>query len=227
MDCDDYREALSARLDGEDSPVPAERLDAHLAGCAGCRSWHQRAVELNRTLRVRAVTPIPDATGAVLAAAPPRRDRRRIALAGIGACQLLLGISQAAGLGGAHLAASAGHLFNESTAWNLAMGLGLAWTAWRTSAAAGMLPVLSAFLLVLTGFSVHDLLLGTVTAGRLATHGLLLAGLVALVAVRRGEHRPGPARAVPGPVGSAAPASGAEPVARPGDLGPTAYRRTA
>ncbi|WP_344134029.1 zf-HC2 domain-containing protein [Saccharopolyspora halophila] len=229
MDCEDYREALSARLDGEASPVAEERLEAHLAECAGCRSWQQRAIALNRTLRVRPAQPTPDLTAAVLRAAPARTGRgwRRIALAVVGGCQLVLGFAQLAGVGQDNLVAMAGHLFNESTAWNLAIGLGLLWTAWRPGAAAGTVPVLSAFVLVLTGFCVHDLVLGTATAGRVATHGLLVAGLIALVLVQRDQRPPrrtgsGTPEEPADPAGTASPS----PQVRPGDLGPTAYRRT-
>ena len=38
-------------------PAPADRTDAHLAGCPSCRAWQERAVALSRTLRVREVTP--------------------------------------------------------------------------------------------------------------------------------------------------------------------------
>ncbi|HOW96081.1 MAG TPA: zf-HC2 domain-containing protein, partial [Mycolicibacterium fallax] len=43
MNCDVAREALSARIDGEREPVPAARVDEHLAGCADCTDWHIRA----------------------------------------------------------------------------------------------------------------------------------------------------------------------------------------
>ena len=36
--CDDVLAAVMARLDGETPALPADRIDAHLAGCAGCRA---------------------------------------------------------------------------------------------------------------------------------------------------------------------------------------------
>src|SRR5437762_1654163 len=53
LSCDQARLALSARLDGEPLGVPADRLDAHLATCAGCADWLARAEQLTR-----AYTPI-------------------------------------------------------------------------------------------------------------------------------------------------------------------------
>ena len=43
MECDRAREAISARIDGEDPGVPGGALEAHLAGCDACRNWQQRA----------------------------------------------------------------------------------------------------------------------------------------------------------------------------------------
>ncbi|MFH9420626.1 zf-HC2 domain-containing protein [Streptomyces sp. NPDC017529] len=50
MQCSRVRTALSARLDGERLPpgVTDTRLDAHLAGCADCRRWSERAARLRR-----------------------------------------------------------------------------------------------------------------------------------------------------------------------------------
>ncbi|MDG6102137.1 zf-HC2 domain-containing protein [Dactylosporangium aurantiacum] len=47
-----YREALSARMDGEDEPVAPALVDAHLAQCAACRQWQERAVAATRMVRL-------------------------------------------------------------------------------------------------------------------------------------------------------------------------------
>jgi predicted anti-sigma-YlaC factor YlaD len=205
VECTIYREAISARLDGETPPLPEQELESHLAQCVACRAWQRDAAELTRALRVRSVESIPDLTRSVLqAAAPLRRARQwpRVLLGCIGLAQIALGAAQAAGMGqhdpdmGGSMT---GHLFNESTSWNLALGLGFLWAAWRMNASSGLLPVLSGFLAVLTGFSINDLAHGAVSVNRLATHGLLVLGLIALVIVRRDhtrQHpRPGKAQA--------------------------------
>ncbi|MFC5883466.1 zf-HC2 domain-containing protein [Kitasatospora sp. CM 4170] len=46
MRCADFRTALSARLDGEPTGVPDRRLDKHVARCATCREWLERAERL-------------------------------------------------------------------------------------------------------------------------------------------------------------------------------------
>ena len=39
MDCAQYREVLSARLDGEETAAEREAIDAHLTVCAACRRF--------------------------------------------------------------------------------------------------------------------------------------------------------------------------------------------
>ncbi|WP_344338625.1 zf-HC2 domain-containing protein [Kitasatospora putterlickiae] len=46
MRCAQLRTALSARLDGEPAGVPDRRLDGHVARCAACREWLERARRL-------------------------------------------------------------------------------------------------------------------------------------------------------------------------------------
>ena len=223
-----------------------DQVDRHLAECAACRSWQYRASELSRALRVRPVEPTPDLVSSVVEAATPLRDRfvrrwPRVLLACVAVGQMVLGAAQVLGMdhsahGGSQSGTPTGHLFSESTAWNLALGLGLLWCAWRVRASSGLLPVLSAFLVVLTGLSIHDVIEGAVPASRLATHGLLVAGLVLLLVVRRDQQRwapePGHAQASDddenAPGGPEHPAGDQAGPPRQGSrrhLGPTGYRR--
>ena len=201
VECDTCREALSARLDGEPEGVPAEQVDTHLETCAFCQTWHAEASALTRTLRVRAATPVPDLTAAILDAAPPiarstpRGRLPRVLLGGVAIAQLTLGMAQVVGswipsMHGHTMGDIGGHLFNESTAWNLAVGLGLLWTALRPDATSGMLPVVAAFLAVLIPYSASDLLSGTVTASRVLSHLILVIGLALLVLVHFGNRGP-------------------------------------
>ncbi|MEO6084565.1 MAG: zf-HC2 domain-containing protein [Umezawaea sp.] len=194
VDCDTCREALSARADGEPEPVPAEETDAHLATCAECRGWRESAAALTRALRLRPAVDVPDLTEAILAAAPPvapstRGWTARAALAGVAVAQLTLGLAQVFGVDTGHAghAGGATHLFNESTAWNLALGLGMLWTALRPGATTGVLPVMAAFVAVLVPFSAQDLLSGAASMSRITSHALLVLGLVLLLVVHRGR----------------------------------------
>ncbi|MER7668412.1 zf-HC2 domain-containing protein [Kitasatospora sp. NPDC096128] len=61
MRCAQFRTALSARLDGEPSGLPGTRLDKHVARCAGCRDWLDRAERLRAQVRAEAADgPAPE-----------------------------------------------------------------------------------------------------------------------------------------------------------------------
>ena len=74
MQCDRFREAISARIDGEDPGLPDAAIEAHLAGCAACRAWQQRAHAVTRRARLGGSFLDHDLTPLVLAAAPARPD---------------------------------------------------------------------------------------------------------------------------------------------------------
>jgi predicted anti-sigma-YlaC factor YlaD len=191
MDCATCRESLSARIDGEAEPVLAALVDEHVRACASCRTWRDRVADLSRSLRVRAAVSVPDLSRAILGNAPScTRDWwPRGALVGVAVAQLGLAVAQLFGVvpTAAHLhhdaVSVANHLFNEGTAWNLALGVGLLWAAFHPRTASGQIPVLGGFLLVLLACSTHDLVVGTVPVTRVAGHGLLVAGLILLVLV--------------------------------------------
>ncbi|WP_332553116.1 zf-HC2 domain-containing protein [Actinosynnema pretiosum] len=187
--CETCREALSARMDGEVEHVAAAEVDAHLAGCAECARWQARAQALTRALRVRPAEASPDLVGSVLADAPPRRVAvwQRTGLAGVALVQLWLGLAQLLG-GGADGHAGSGHLFTESAAWNLALGVGLLVAALREARVGALLPALGGFVAVLAAFSAYDLATGVATLERVATHLPAVAGLVLLHLVDR-AHR--------------------------------------
>lgn len=209
MTCAIWREALSARLDGEEfavewadaasqtartralHPAPSSaEVDAHLDSCEACRDWYEDAAFITRLARVDAGSPtlsgIPDS---VLEATPrPTRARLanllRVVLALLGAGQILLAIAQLTGPMGSDDAALM-HMTHEFTAWNAAIGASFLFIAWRRTRPAALLPLLTAFVGVLTVLSVDDIMHGEVSAGRLGTHALLIAGYVVVVAMSR------------------------------------------
>lgn len=211
-DCDEWREVLSASLDGEATADERLALGAHVAGCAGCRAWRDRVEGADRLLRSVVPLPSPGVDERVLAARPgPARARLgvglRWALGLLGAVQFLLGIAQVDTLVAAgHLhpdEATGGHLWHESAAWNVAVGAGFGWIALRRTRAGSLIPTLTAFVVMLSLLSVNDALLGDVNLDRLLSHGFLLAGYVVVLALsrpafdfgdpgpRRGGGRPG------------------------------------
>jgi predicted anti-sigma-YlaC factor YlaD len=205
MACERWREMLSAQLDGEDDPADRPLVERHVADCAGCRSWLDRAAAVNRLARTGVAAPPTDLTGAVLAALPaPRRSvRRRLAvalyaaLAVVGAVQLILGLAQAGGgavTGHVHtgLGASAGHLWHESAAWNVAVGAGFLVIALRRGRPNGLLPMLTAFVGMLLLLSIDDWTAAQVDTPRLVSHGFVVAGYLLVVALSRVAPDPRP-----------------------------------
>ncbi|MEV4845962.1 zf-HC2 domain-containing protein [Micromonospora matsumotoense] len=82
MGCEQWREILSAQLDGEETPAERIAADAHLDGCAGCRDWCDRAATVTRRSRLTLSAPGPDRQRLTLAVPGP--DRRQPTIGGPG-----------------------------------------------------------------------------------------------------------------------------------------------
>ncbi|MET7402315.1 zf-HC2 domain-containing protein [Dactylosporangium sp. NPDC005572] len=194
MECEQYREALSARLDGEDEPIAPALVDAHLTGCAACRQWEREAQAVTRLVRLQPVTATPPDTAQLLKGFKPRKrlvQVLRVLLGVFGMAQFVLGIAQAATAASTNHIHQAGHVFHESAAWNVAIGAGFAWIATRRASPAGALPMLTAFVALLALLSTNDLIAGTVETERLVSHGFVLAGYAIVVALTRPGLDPG------------------------------------
>jgi predicted anti-sigma-YlaC factor YlaD len=89
LDCNDAREALSARLDGEAAGDAEEELTSHLVACEPCRRFAAALGPLTRQLRVRTAEVVPDLAPAILGRlARARRSRRALAVARAAALSL-------------------------------------------------------------------------------------------------------------------------------------------
>jgi predicted anti-sigma-YlaC factor YlaD len=210
MRCEDWRDAISAQMDGEDPGVEEGAVERHLAGCAACSAFADRSPHVTRLARVRPAEDLPDVLPGLLAAldagesrpVPQRawqlvaRDAVRLALAVLGVGQLALALSgiaaAAAPTGADRLAgASMAHFSHESAAWNLALGVAFLWAAsGATRRMGGLVPVVGAFVALLLSLSALDLLAGNVAAGRLVGHLPVVVGL-ALLLLRARLSRPG------------------------------------
>jgi predicted anti-sigma-YlaC factor YlaD len=214
MSCDPYREAASARLDGEAAGMPSGVLDDHLARCQECSAWLDAATRAGRLLRVSGTTP-PDLSEPILRSAglPAARLLRRRRLLQLGlvmlaALQWALAVPGAWGdnIGMAAMQMGA-HQAHESAAWNVAVGAALLAVAMRPARAAGTVPILLAFVAVLSVLSVPDLLVGAVTGARLSSHAGVVLGLLLVAALARAERVPSPGRPAAGTDGSHLPRS--------------------
>jgi predicted anti-sigma-YlaC factor YlaD len=188
MECESYRHAISARLDGEDAGVDAAVLAAHLATCSGCRNWEADVVTLTRSVRVASADPIPDLTPAILTAigrepAPSRLDPTalRWGLVAVAGAQMVMAISTMLfGTNGI-----SGHLTREVGSFDLALAVGFVFAAWRPSRAYGMLPIVGALVACLALTTAIDLTDGRTRAGAETAHLLDLVGFAFLWLVSR------------------------------------------
>ncbi len=195
-------------MDGEQTLLSEQQIDGHVAACPGCRQWADAMTAANRRLRVREVVAGPDLSGPILRAAladqpaAPAQPRMvgplRAGLGLVGLAQLTLGLAQLLGVyhdGMNMTSAGHDHLFNESTAWNIAVGIGLIVAAVWPRTARGFLAPLGVFVAVLTIVSVGDVLTRQVTTSRLESHIFLVVGLVLLFLVDRTVGIPAPGTA--------------------------------
>ncbi len=199
MQCAPFREAVSARLDGEPLGMPAADLDRHLAGCPGCAGWADAVEGVTRRARLAPAPPVPDLTVAVLGALPRQlpgtavaararllESALRLALLAVGVAQA--GLAWPALSGGTASMSAPVHVANETGAWNLAVAAAFLAVAAAPRLAAGALPLLATFAVLLTVTTVRDLQAGHVHVDRAAAHLLLLGGVV-LIAVVAWRHR--------------------------------------
>ncbi|MDG4766103.1 zf-HC2 domain-containing protein [Solwaraspora sp. WMMD406] len=200
MGCADFRELLSAELDGEATAAQRVAAEEHLSGCAGCRSWYAAAGQLTALVNAGGPVPAVRVDPAVLDALPTRRRLTaarvtmilRWTLGLLGVAQFLLGAAQIGGVADGHLhvadpvgGSAPNHLWHESAAWNVALGAGFVWIALRRTRPSGILPTLTAFVAALALLSVNDLLVGRVDNGRLLSHGFVVLGYLLLIGLSR------------------------------------------
>lgn len=196
MGCERWRDAISARLDGEPLGVDEALLDAHLATCSACCD-HAAALEgLHRSFRLRAAAGVPDLTDSILAAAAADRRRLRIdvrvvtlllrwVLVGIAALEIGLASPELIGRW---------HAGSELGTWGIAVGIGFLSVAMKPARAAALVPMLGWAGGLTVVVTTRHLMDGAASMRSEWPHGLVLAGVVVLVAISRLERddHPGP-----------------------------------
>ena len=195
MRCTTFREAFSARLDGEDTGLPDTHVDSHLAGCADCRTWVAGATALASIVN-RAPRDQPALDPALLASLTAPPDEARSGLLATSEWRIVLGLIAVAQLvvsfpglllqdGHASV-----HLAHELTAWDMGLAVGFLVAAVLPARAWGMLPMAVVLVACMTGTSLVDALSGHALLGREMVHGLELAGLGVLWVLARRAPRP-------------------------------------
>jgi predicted anti-sigma-YlaC factor YlaD len=183
MRCDTLREALSARLDGEDPGLDDTAIDAHLGTCGACSAWSDELATLHRMVRVREAEPVPDLSDQILGipAAPSRRAARREAISPARWALFVVALTQLvlaapALVLGEDVGATV-HVARELGSFDVALAIGLLVAAWQPARAWGLLPVIAALGFVMAGTAVLDIVRGTASGLGEAHHVLDLAGL--------------------------------------------------
>ena len=197
VECDRWREAISARLDGEDPGIDPALVDAHLARCAGCRAFATR--RRRRPPRPSGSASAPDVPDL------SRRVRKAVALADragrwsvvrallvVVAVQILAFSLPALVLGDEQ--DTAAHAARHLGAFTAAYGVGLLVVAVRPARARTMLPVAAVLAGALVITAIVDLVDGRVPLVGEAQHlpevlSVVLVWLLAVPAPRRRTRR--------------------------------------
>lgn len=174
-------------LDGEPMPQAVAAVDAHVAGCASCRSWQEAAHRLARTTRLAPATTRADDTPRILRAVIADRTVRRVTRgrrvirAGlvVAALAQLVVIIPALVLGNAGSGVPL-HASRELGAFNLALAVGFAAAAVRPALARGMLPLMGAANAGLVALAAIDTVAGATTVLAETPHLIAVGGLVLL-----------------------------------------------
>lgn len=190
--CQPYRDALSARADGEAAPVGTDTLQAHLDDCTTCTAFAAALDDLARHTRIAPADPVPDLTASILAAVDTpdvarvrgRFDQLRGLLALVGVVQLLLAVPALVAVDG-----MATHVVREVGIFEVALGIGFLVVARRPARAGGLLPVAAVVAALVTLTSVGDLLGGTTAWLQESTHLLELVGTILLWRLDRHRDR--------------------------------------
>jgi predicted anti-sigma-YlaC factor YlaD len=206
MDCAFYREAISARIDGELGALESAALDGHLTGCGACRSWAEAATWVTRAARVGPADAVPDLTESIMAKAAGTGPRAaNVKAANVKAANVKAATHHAqaqAGAGSPVGIARVGllmvalaqlclavpallgddggapiHVAHEQGSWFVALGVGLLVVASRPSRAAAMLPLVAALVVGLGTTMALDVWAGRTQAAAEAPHGLAFLGL--------------------------------------------------
>jgi predicted anti-sigma-YlaC factor YlaD len=195
MRCSTCREAVSARLDGEDAGVPDDEIDAHLAWCPDCAEWAEAASALARAVE-RTPAPSVPLNPAVLASLTAPEPERRPGLLSVGEWRVLLALVAVAQLVVSfpgvllHDGHASVHFAHELTAWDMSLAAGFLLAVLLPARAWGMLPLAAVLVAAMVGTSALDTISGNALLGREFVHALEVAGLVCLWAIARRAPRP-------------------------------------
>ena len=161
IDHGDVQAALSARIDGEDSNLDDDIVDAHLAECDECKKFWEQSLRMSRSLNVAGdMTPPEDLTELIYAGVEPEFQRvsaRRVLLMSI--CRVVLVLLAVVYL------VWAGRILGtdlESASVRVGIAAALLFVSWKPSQIPGVLLIIGAMF----GFSLGFAVLEGITGGQ-------------------------------------------------------------
>lgn len=161
VDHGDIQAALSARIDGEDSHLDDDIVDAHLAECSECQKFWEQSLRMSRSLNVAGdMTPPEDLTELIYAGVEPEFQRvsaRRVLLMSI--CRVVLVLLAVIYL------VWAGRILGtdlESASVRVGIAASLLFVSWKPSQIPGVLLIIGAMF----GFSIGFAVLEAITGGQ-------------------------------------------------------------
>jgi predicted anti-sigma-YlaC factor YlaD len=197
MSCDRWQESISARLDGEPTPIDEVLLDEHLRRCGACRAFAANGETLRRAVRIERLPDMVDLAPAVVREAKIA-DRRsvwgvlRLGLA-VTAVQIIVLSTPALVLGDE--AGADRHEARHLGSFAVAYAVGLLVVAFRPAKARSMLPLTLALSGALVVTAVVDMISGRTPAVAEITHLPEVASMVFMwllaVAPRRSDRPAG------------------------------------
>lgn len=186
-------------LDGEDGPGERGEVDAHLLSCAECRRYADEVDRVDRLAQTQTTPAALDLASAFLRGCRVATVSRRpawsavlrvvLAMLGLGqlglaTAELISGSSQqhnSPNINSANLT----QLAHESSAWNLALAVGFLCVALRPSRTRALIPLVSAFVAGLGVLTAVDLTQDRLIGSRVLSHGVVVLGLLVLLALAR------------------------------------------
>lgn len=191
VDHNDVQAALSARIDGENSAIADDVVDAHLAECPECQRYWEQSLLLSRSLSFVPMSPPDDLSDAIYAGVESEFQRvsaRRVLL--MTACRVVLVLLALIYVvwAGRLLTAEMSDLVLGAASVRVGIAAALLFVSWKPSQIPGVLLIVGAMF----GFSVGFAVLEAITGGtapwtQLLTLLFTCAVLVAMWAVDYGN----------------------------------------
>jgi predicted anti-sigma-YlaC factor YlaD len=196
MTCMQIHQAISSRLDGEDPGLDDAAVYAHLAGCAECRAFAQQSEAIHRSVRLAPAPEIPDLAPGILTAIGAERTTDEEPDTSIALRWILVAIAVAqiaVAIPALVFGSDAGlpiHAARHIGSFDVALGVGFLYAAWKPSRIPGLLPVVVALVACLVGSSFLDVAAGRTAALGEVQHVFDFVGLAVVWLLSRPMARP-------------------------------------